>query len=51
MRTTALFGAKPQIFQNEWCVHMSKGGATADKGEGLIFGDFVRTSFMDGSLW
>jgi len=50
------FGAKNfGIFRNLWFVLADKGGLSqcrhfADKGEGSIFRDFVRTSFMDGPL-
>jgi len=46
---------KLQIFRNLWCVRtdkvgggLSKYGHFADKGMGVNFCDFVRTSFMDG---
>jgi len=44
---------KRRIFRNLWCVRMDKErrlsqcGHFADNGEGSIFRDFVRTSFMD----
>jgi len=44
MQTSALFDAKKlKIFFNLRCVY-------TEKGERSIFRDFVRTSFMDGSL-
>jgi len=53
MQMSALFDA---FFKNLWCVCTDKGGwasaailqIRAIPGGGLIFHDFVRTSFMDG---
>jgi len=43
MRTIAIFGARPWIFRNLWCIR-------TDKGRESIFCDFVQTFFMDGPL-
>jgi len=55
MRISALFGAKNPVFSEFMvCPHRQKGrglsqcGHFSDKGEGSLFRDFVRTSFMDG---
>jgi len=42
MRTSALFGAKTFEFFKIY------GVSSWTRGEGVNFGDFVRTSFMDG---
>jgi len=44
---------KLRTFRNLWCVRTDKGGGWPvrtffGKGEGSIFRDFMRTSFMDG---
>jgi len=58
MRTSALFGAKNfGFFRNLWCVRTDKVGGGVEpvrtfleRERGSIFRDFVRTSFMGGSL-
>jgi len=47
MRTSALFGAKHQIFRNLGCVRTDKGGRGLSQ-YGQEEEGVVRTSFMDG---
>jgi len=55
MQTSALFGAKNFGFFEiygvfTWTRGLSQDGHFADKREGSVFRDFVRTSFMDGRI-
>jgi len=45
MRTSVLFNAKIIVYLFMMCPHGQGEGASVDKG--VIFHDFVRTSFMD----
>jgi len=50
MQTSALFEAKNSDFLKFMLCTEKESWASANKGEGWTFRDFMRTSFMDGPL-